>query len=294
MKHGYLWRGIAVATVLGIIHLPGSSMVRADGQGRERKNVRGDGNSDESRKLLPTTHADHLDIAAAEAGGKVRGGGQIPRGAGAESVSDTQHNIEKGRHLKKKDKKKQLFVPPGEREDEDEKPADNSLFVGIKKAKSDKSDKSDTDENGDGKLKKAKGEKVEDSYIVVFDDKTLDADVERKAKDYTKKAGGKMKGKKSLQLIHGFAVEMTEAEAVAMSQRSDVKVRRFFGGIVLHFDATLFMYTYISFFPSGNPCVVIILAYYATNESITDLHSSHSFASFCFYPYDVFFWISTI
>ena len=229
MKHGYLWRGIAVATVLGIIHLPGSSMVRADGQGRERKNVRGDGNSGESRQLLPTTRADHPDIAAAEGGGKVRGGGQIPRGAGAESVSDTQHNIEKGRHLKKKDKKKQLFVPPGEREDEDEKPADNSLFVDIKKAKS---DKSDTDENGDGKLKKAKGEKVEDSYIVVFDDKTLDADVERKAKDYTKKAGGKMKGKKSLQLIHGFAVEMTEAEAVAMSQRSDVKVRKFYAYIV--------------------------------------------------------------
>ena len=226
MRHGRLWRGIAVTTVLGIILLSGSSMVRADGQGRERKNVRGDGNPDESRQLLPTTRTDNPDITAAEGGGNVRGGGQVPRKTGAESVSDTKYNIEKGRHLNKKDKKNQLFIPPG-REDEDKKPADNSLF---KKVKSDPGD------NGDGKLKKAKGVKIENSYTVVFDEKTLDADVDRKAKDYTKKAGGKMKGK-SLQLIHGFAVEMTEAEAIAMSQRDDVKVRRM---VCLHCTSYLF------------------------------------------------------
>ena len=224
MKHGYLWRGIAATTVLGIILLPGSFVVRADGQGGERKNVRGDGNPDEIRQLLPTTRADHPDITAAEGGGNVRGGGQIPRGAGSESVlvSDTKHNTEKGRHLKKKDKKKQLFTPPG-REDEGEEPADNFLFVDTKTAKSEKA-KSDPGGNGGEKLKKAKGEKVKDSYMVVFDAAIRDADMDWKAQEYTKKAGGKMKGK-SLPLIHGFAVEMTEAEAVAMSLRSDVKVR---------------------------------------------------------------------
>ena len=68
MKHGYLWRGIAATTALGIILLPGSFVVRADGQGGERKNVRGDGNPDESRQLLPTTRADRPDIPAAEGG----------------------------------------------------------------------------------------------------------------------------------------------------------------------------------------------------------------------------------
>jgi len=222
MKHGYLWRGIAATTVLGIILLPGSFMVRADGHGGERKNVRGDGNPDEIRQLLPTTRADHPDITAVEGGGNVRGGDQIPREAGSESVSDTKHNTEKGRHLKKKDKKNQLFNPPGG-QDEGEEPADNSLFVDTKKAKSEKA-KSDPGDNGDVKLKKAKGVKINNSYTVVFDEKTTNADVDWKAQEYTKKAGGKMKGK-SLPLIHGFAVEMTEAEAVAMSLRSDVKVR---------------------------------------------------------------------
>jgi len=198
-------------------------MVRADGPG-ERKSVRGggggstavgDGNPDED---VPHDNDHHpqpeQDSIAAEVTRNVRGGGALPREAGAESESEAGagRKIEEERHLKK-NKKNQFFVPPGQ-EGKGKKPAGNSLFNHI-------------DHAGDGgeKLKKAKGVKINNSYMVVFDAAIRDADVERKAQEYTKKAGGKMKGKKSLQLIHGFAVEMTEAEAIAMSQRSDVKVR---------------------------------------------------------------------
>ena len=230
-KHGHthlLRRGIAVAAALAVILLSGSSMVRADGPG-ERKSVRGGGGGgggsaavgdDNPDEGVPHDNDHHpqpeQDSISAEVTRNVRGGGQtLPREAGAESESEAGagRKIEEERYLKK-NKKNQFFVPPGqEGEGKGKKPAGNSLFNHIDHAG-----------DGGGKLKKAKGEKVKDSYMVVFDAATRDADVERKAQEYTKKAGGKMKGKKSLQLIHGFAVEMTEAEAIAMSQRSDVKV----------------------------------------------------------------------
>ena len=92
-------------------------------------------------------------------------------------------------------------------------------------------DRASAQGNGRGeKLKKAgpNGKKIQNSYIVVFDATTRDEDVGRKARDYTEASGGRVKGK-PLKLVRGFAAEMTEGQAIAMSQRSDVEVRRHAG-----------------------------------------------------------------
>ena len=220
MKHGYLWRGIAATTALGIILLPGSFVVRADGHGGERKNVRGDGNPDESRQLLPTTRADRPDIPAAEGGGNVRGGGQIPREAGAESVSDTKHNTEKGRHLKKKDKKNQLFNPPGGQEGEDDEPAD-SLFVDTKKADTKKA-KSDKAKSDKFKPKTASEEAIEGRWIVVLADDTEDWDVDFVMDTKAKNHHGRAQKKLHKAIKGGVVDHMSAADAKRLSEDPNV------------------------------------------------------------------------
>ena len=229
MKHGYLWRGIAATTALGIILLPGSFVVRADGNG-ERKNVRGgsgggggtpaagDGNPD---KEFPRDNNHNLqakqDSVAAEVVRSVRGGGQtLPRKAGTESESETEaetgSKIEEGRYLKK-NKKNQFFVPPGQ-EDENKgkgkKPASNGLFVHTGK----KTDKF--------KPKTASEEAIEGRWIVVLADDAEDWDVDYLMDTKAKNHHGNVQKKLHKAMKGGIIAGMSAADAKRLSEDPNV------------------------------------------------------------------------
>jgi hypothetical protein len=79
--------------------------------------------------------------------------------------------------------------------------------------------------NPNPKVHPAGGKPIPGQYLVLFDDKTQQEEVEPRANALMAANGGKRKGKLITRLGKAFVVEMNEGQANAMAKNPNVKVR---------------------------------------------------------------------